>query len=169
MKLSQGSPLVKSNKSSSSASNLFLYTILMFQIVVELLAMDLEIVHARSNKPLVTLPDQLETFTVLQLKKNIAGKKPKYRDINRQELRLEPKGKPLKDEQTLQELELKTGAIVYFKDRGMQIGWTTVFLCEYAGPLLVYMWFYTRPWLAYGELDNPAPLGLTSKIAAGAW
>eukprot|EP00090_Calanus_glacialis_P038438 TRINITY_DN6707_c0_g1_i1.p1 TRINITY_DN6707_c0_g1~~TRINITY_DN6707_c0_g1_i1.p1 ORF type:complete len:303 (-),score=84.91 TRINITY_DN6707_c0_g1_i1:318-1226(-) len=131
--------------------------------------MDLEIVFARSNKPLITLPDQLENFTVLELKKNIAGKKPKYRDINRQELRLEPKGKPLKDEQTLQELQLKTGAIVYFKDRGMQIGWTTVFLCEYAGPLLVYLWFYTRPWLAYGELLRPAPIGLTANIAAGAW
>ena len=131
--------------------------------------MDLEIVFARSNKPLLTLPDQLGNFTVLELKKNIAGKKPKYRDTNRQELRLEPKGKPLKDEQTLQELQLKTGAIVYFKDRGMQIGWTTVFLCEYAGPLLVYLWFYTRPWLAYGELLKPAPLGLTANIAAGAW
>ena len=131
--------------------------------------MDLEIVHARSNKPLVTLQDQLETFTVGELKKNIASKKPKYRDINRQELRLEPKGKPLKDELNLQQLELKTGAIVYFKDRGMQIGWTTVFLCEYAGPLVVYLWFYTRPWLAYGELSNTAPVGMTANIAALAW
>jgi len=24
----------------------------------------------------------------------------------------------------------------------MQIGWTTVFLAEYAGPLFVYLWFY---------------------------
>ena len=131
--------------------------------------MDLKIVHARSNKPLVTLQDQLETFTVGELKKNIASKKPKYRDINRQELRPEPKGKPLKDELNLQQLELKTGAIVYFKDRGMQIGWTTVFLCEYAGPLVVYLWFYTRPWLAYGELSNTAPVGMTANIAALAW
>ena len=34
----------------------------------------------------------------------------------------------------------------------MQIGWITVFLCEYAGPLFVYLWFYRRPWLAYGEV-----------------
>ena len=76
---------------------------------------ELEIVHAKSNKPLVSLPDILTTFTVRELKKSIAGKKPKYTDINRQELRLEPKGKPLKDEQTLGELGLKSGAIVYFK------------------------------------------------------
>ena len=65
---------------------------------------ELEIVHAKSNKPVVSLPDILTTFTVRELKKSIAGKKPKYNDINRQELRLEPKGKPLKDEQTLGEL-----------------------------------------------------------------
>ena len=76
---------------------------------------ELEIVHAKSNKPVVSLPDILTTFTVRELKKSIAGKKPKYNDINRQELRLEPKGKPLKDEQTLEELGLKSGAIVYFK------------------------------------------------------
>lgn len=33
----------------------------------------------------------------------------------------------------------------------MQIGWTTVFLTEYAGPLFVYLWVYTRPWLFYGD------------------
>ena len=76
---------------------------------------ELEIVHAKSNKPVVSLPDILTSFTVRELKKCIAGKKSKYTDINRQELRLEPKGKPLKDEQTLEELGLKSGAIVYFK------------------------------------------------------
>ena len=86
----------------------------------------------------------------------------------RQELRLEPRGKPLKNEDTLDSLGIKTGALLYFKvhrqfcfilqfqgtsnifqtfnlvatdgsiqDRGLQIGWTTVFLAEYAGPLLV--------------------------------
>jgi len=131
---------------------------------------ELEIVHAKSNKPLVTLLDILDTFTVRELKNSIAGKKPKYKDINRQELRLEPKGKPLKDDQTLAELGLKNGAIVYFKDRGLQIGWTTVFLSEYAGPMFVYLWFYTRPWLAYGALDADTPaLSTTAHIAAAAW
>jgi hypothetical protein len=48
----------------------------------------------------------------------------------------------VRDEDTLQSLGLNTGAMLYFKDRGMQIGWTTVFLSEYAGPLFVYLWFY---------------------------
>ena len=78
--------------------------------------------------------------------------KRKYSDLNRQELRQEPKGKPLKDEVTLEELGLNTGAMLYFKDRGLQIGWTTVFLAEYAGPLIVYLWISTRPWLFYGDI-----------------
>ena len=77
--------------------------------------LQLEVVHAKSNKPLVTLYDILDTFTVEELKKNIASKKSKYRDLNRQELRLEPKGKPLKDELTLKEVGLNNGAMVYFK------------------------------------------------------
>ena len=77
--------------------------------------LQLEIVNAKSNKPLVTVYDVLDTFTVEELKKQIASKKPKYRDINRLELRLEPKGKPLKDEVTLRELGVKNESIVYFK------------------------------------------------------
>eukprot|EP00088_Acartia_fossae_P047431 TRINITY_DN5141_c0_g1_i1.p1 TRINITY_DN5141_c0_g1~~TRINITY_DN5141_c0_g1_i1.p1 ORF type:complete len:302 (-),score=51.11 TRINITY_DN5141_c0_g1_i1:7-912(-) len=130
--------------------------------------MDLEIVHARSNKPLVSLNDQVETNTIGEIKKSIACKKAKYRDVNRQELRLEPKGKALKDEDTLGALGLNTGAMLYFKDRGMQIGWITVFLCEYAGPLFVYLWFYRRPWLAYGEVPAESSEQVVH-IAAACW
>ena len=60
--------------------------------------------------------------------------------------------------------------IFSWQDRGLQIGWTTVFLSEYAGPMFVYLWFYTRPWLAYGALDADTPaLSTTAHIAAAAW
>ena len=36
-------------------------------------------------------------------------------DCFRQELRLEPRGKPLKDADTLESLGIKTGALLYFK------------------------------------------------------
>ena len=65
---------------------------------------------------------------------------------------MEPRGKGLKDESTLKDLNVNSGAMLYFKDRGTQIGWSTVFMAEYAGPLCVYMWIYTRPWLFYGDL-----------------
>lgn len=41
--------------------------------------------------------------------------------------------------------------MIVFQDLGPQIGYRTVFLVEYAGPLFVYAWIYTRPWLFYGE------------------
>lgn len=45
----------------------------------------------------------------------------------RQMLRLEPRGKPLNDDQLLSELNLPTnGAQIYLKDLGPQIGWKTV-------------------------------------------
>lgn len=130
--------------------------------------MDIEIVHARSNKPLVSVNDQVGANTIGDVKKIISSKKAKYRDVNRQELRVEPKGKALKDEQTLGSLCLNTGALLYFKDRGLQIGWITVFLCEYAGPLFVYLWFYGRPWLAYGEVTSESSEQVVH-IAAACW
>lgn len=47
-------------------------------------------------------------------------------------------------------LGLKNGSKLYIKDLGPQIGWSTVFMAEYAGPLFVYLLFYARPSLIYG-------------------
>jgi len=130
--------------------------------------MELEVVHARSNKALVSLQEVPADSTIQDVKEFIAQKCRRYRDVNRQELRLEPKGKGLKDDSTLQQLELNSGAMLYFKDRGLQIGWSTVFLTEYAGPLLVYMWIHTRPWLFYGQVSD-ADYKPVVKIAAACW
>ena len=116
--------------------------------------MELEIVHARSNKQLASLKELDENFTIKHVKDSIGRQRRRFTDINRQELRLEPKGKGLKDEATLKDLGLESGAMLYFKDRGIQIGWSTVFMAEYAGPVLVYLWIYTRPWLFYGEIPT---------------
>lgn len=71
--------------------------------------------------------------------------------VERQSIRLEARGKTLKDNETLQNLNLRSGSKLYVKDLGPQIGWSTVFLCEYAGPLAVYLWVYYRPWIFFGE------------------
>lgn len=47
-------------------------------------------------------------------------------------------------------LGLKNGSKLYVKDLGPQIGWSTVFMAEYVGPLIVYLIFYARPSLIYG-------------------
>lgn len=73
--------------------------------------------------------------------------------VQRQSLRSEAKGKALSDSETIKSLSLKPNGKLYYKDLGPQIGWKTVFLLEYAGPLVVYLWLYQRPWLFYGNVD----------------
>ena len=71
-------------------------------------------------------------------------------------------GKPLKDEQKLVDLNPSGGSLkLFFKDLGPQVGWTTVFLTEYAGPLFIYLIFYLRPSFIYGS--KPAPYALVVK------
>ena len=133
--------------------------------------MELDIKHAKSRKSVATLNEISLNSTVGEVKQAIGRKCKKYADVNRQELRLDAKGKGLKDEATLEDLGVKLAhgaATLYFKDRGLQIGWSTVFLAEYAGPLLVYMLIYTRPWLLYGNAAN-AMYSPVANIAAVCW
>ncbi|KAM6080318.1 very-long-chain enoyl-CoA reductase isoform 5-T8 [Theristicus caerulescens] len=86
----------------------------------------------------------------------------------RQSMKLDPKGKSLRDEEILQHLPVGTTATLYFKDLGPQIGWTTVFLIEYTGPLFIYFLFYFRMPFVYG-LDerftsSPHPVVKTACI-----
>lgn len=112
------------------------------------------------KKSLGRTNDLSPSSTVKNLKAEIHKLNPKlYPD--RVSVRLEAKGKSLKDEDTLKSLNLINGSKVYVKDLGPQIGWSTVFLAEYAGPLAVYLWFYWRPWLFYGtgaDLKPKAPV-----------
>lgn len=74
--------------------------------------------------------------------------------VERQSLRLDAKGKALSDSENVKTLGLKNGAKLYYKDLGPQIGWKTVFLVEYAGPLFVYLWLYQRPWIFFGDVKS---------------
>jgi len=87
--------------------------------------------------------------TVLSIKAKIASKK--HLGVERIALRLDPRGKGLRDEEVVSNLNLpSTNAQLYLRDLGPQIAWKTVFLMEYAGPLFVYPIFYLRPWFIYG-------------------
>ncbi|WAR23786.1 TECR-like protein [Mya arenaria] len=113
--------------------------------------MEIQILHARSGKTLTNLPVS-KSSTILDIKKQY------YKS----------KGKSLKDEETIGNLNLKNGDALYFKDLGPQVGWATVFLTEYAGPLVIYLMFYARPALIYGELAG-SPRANVVNIAAGCW
>jgi very-long-chain enoyl-CoA reductase len=50
----------------------------------------------------------------------------------------EVRGAPLSDKtQKLSQYIDGDSAVLYFKDLGMQVSWTTVFLVEYFGPILI--------------------------------
>ncbi|XP_061489736.1 very-long-chain enoyl-CoA reductase-like isoform X10 [Rhineura floridana] len=73
---------------------------------------------------------------------------------SRQSIRLDPKGKSLRDGEILQLLLVGMTATLYFKDLGPQVGWTMVFLIEYTGPLFIYFVFYFRMPFIYGLDDR---------------
>ncbi|KAI0217623.1 Very-long-chain enoyl-CoA reductase [Lamellibrachia satsuma] len=113
------------------------------------MAMEVEIVHTRSSKSLGKLTQLSKNSTILDVKKQYLAIKPKLY-AERQAFRTEPRGKILKDEDTLEQVGISNGDKLYFKDLGPQVSWTTVFLVEYAGPLVIYLLFYLRPSIIYG-------------------
>uniref|UniRef100_A0A3B5QEJ1 Very-long-chain enoyl-CoA reductase n=1 Tax=Xiphophorus maculatus TaxID=8083 RepID=A0A3B5QEJ1_XIPMA len=80
----------------------------------------------------------------------------------RQALRLDTRGKSLRDDEVLQNLPVGTTATMYFKDLGPQLGWTTVFFAEYIGVLLTYLVFFFRvPYIyshTYALTSSPHPV-----------
>lgn len=132
--------------------------------------MNIDVVKAISSgtKPFVTLDGVDKTSTVGQVKKLIAKQRPPlYPD--RIGLKLEAKGKMLKDSLVLKDLEFNQGNQLYFKDLGPQIGWDTVFLCEYAGPILCYLLFYPRPEFIYGSKAKTVPYHYVVHLSAILW
>jgi len=128
--------------------------------------MEIEILDARNSKAVAKCNAQ-PTTTVKELKAQVYAGNKKW-SIHRQALRLEVRGKTLKDSDTVDSLNLRSGSKLYVKDLGPQIGWSTVFLAEYAGPLLVYLWIYQRPWVFYGDATTTT-LSSTAHIAAACW
>lgn len=130
--------------------------------------MDVEIVQVGSNRGITKLQGLDPSTTVADIKKQVFRARPAlYPD--RQSIRSDPRGKSLKDTDTLKSVDFKPGGTLYVKDLGPQIGWKTVFLVEYFGPLALYLVTYTRPALFYGAKAAGEPMHLVVHIAAGCW
>lgn len=136
--------------------------------MVLLLDMEVQILSTSGNKPIGTIDSLSASSTIQDVKKGVYKLNKKlYPD--RQSVRLEPKGKTLKDDDTLSSLGIKNGGKLYIKDLGPQIGWITVFLAEYAGPLFIYLWFYQRPWIFYGDTSNAPPIQHVVHLGVGCY
>jgi len=126
-------------------------------------------IQNRKGEALANL-DLPATATVDDLKRSFAAKHKRY-SPDRQSFSFGEGGRSKlgnDKRKTLVECGLKHGDRLVFKDLGYQVGWTTVFLTEYTGPLLLYLVCYLRPVWLYG-LSATAPLQLVQHIAFVCW
>lgn len=77
--------------------------------------------------------------------------------VERQRLTTEDK-KVLETDKTLGEQGLEGDCTIYFKDLGRQIGWRTVFLIEYGGPILIHPLFYHLSKYIYSTSFTHSPM-----------
>ncbi|GBP75292.1 Probable very-long-chain enoyl-CoA reductase art-1 [Eumeta japonica] len=128
--------------------------------------MEIEILNTTGSKSLGKIQVTRDS-TIKEVKEKIYSNINKSLHLDRQAIKLDVKGKALKDEDRLSSLNIEKGTKLYLKDLGPQISWRNVFLAEYAGPLFVYLWVYQRPWLLYGN-QNTSP-GYIATIAMVCW
>ncbi|OQR83851.1 3-oxo-5-alpha-steroid 4-dehydrogenase [Achlya hypogyna] len=73
------------------------------------------------------------------------------------------------DAQTLASMGITDGATLIFKDLGPQIGYRTVFLLEYFGPMLFVFLYATRPAFLYGADAAAKPFAKTAYLGIVCW
>ncbi|CAF3581036.1 unnamed protein product [Rotaria sp. Silwood1] len=73
----------------------------------------------------------------------------------------------IKNIQKLSELNVDQIGKIYFKDLGPQIGWSIVFIAEYAGPLFIYIIIlYFRPSLICGSTSASKSMHIAAHLSA---
>ena len=118
------------------------------------------------GKYAVKLEKSAAVATVGELKKAYAilSKKSIHRlSFKHGDIRLED------DQKTLSSYGVASGVTLTFKDLGPQIGYRTVFLLEYFGPMVFVLLYATRPAIIYGEKAEYDPFHWVAKLAVGCW
>ncbi|TFK73259.1 hypothetical protein BDN72DRAFT_213988 [Pluteus cervinus] len=88
--------------------------------------------------------------TVADVKASIAAKFPEFYS-ERQKVTVKGERKALDDETKVLEVLEDKEKELQVKDLGPQLGWRTVFIIEYLGPILIHPLFYHLPQLFYGQ------------------
>ncbi|KAA8572330.1 hypothetical protein MFRU_003g04400 [Monilinia fructicola] len=129
----------------------------------------LKLQNRSPNTPIKSLPSSIEitTSTTVEDAKHIIAKQIHFTDPNR--IGLFPvDGKPsLKDRKALltQQTDIMSADAIAVRDLGPQISWRTVFIVEYAGPLLIHILaLLVRPYL-YPHSSNGSQLSSTQSLA----
>uniref|UniRef100_UPI00398F0BFA trans-2,3-enoyl-CoA reductase-like isoform X2 n=1 Tax=Pristiophorus japonicus TaxID=55135 RepID=UPI00398F0BFA len=104
---------------------------------------EVEILDAHTKKQICVLEKILPSFTIADVKHKFHKACPQWYP-SRVGLQLECSGPLLKESKVIKTLAVSSIITLYFRDLGTQISWTTVFLTEYTGPLLIYLLFYFR-------------------------
>ncbi|EDW74846.1 uncharacterized protein Dwil_GK15900 [Drosophila willistoni] len=127
--------------------------------------MDLEIVNAKTKQSYGSISVKSRRVTFGKLRHLIHENLKETPQASRQSLGLNPCDMGIKNAVTLESLSVHSGDKIYIIDLGPQIAWKTVFVAEYAGPLIVYLIFYLRPEFIYGKKAGKS-ISLTTHIAA---
>ncbi|XP_015272442.1 PREDICTED: trans-2,3-enoyl-CoA reductase-like isoform X2 [Gekko japonicus] len=104
---------------------------------------EVEILDAQSKKQICVVDKIPPSSTLLDVKHKFHKVCPQWYP-SRIGLRLERNGSFLRDSVNIKSLAASSIITLYFTDMGQQVSWTTVFLTEYTGPLLIYLLFYLR-------------------------
>ncbi|XP_005418178.1 trans-2,3-enoyl-CoA reductase-like [Geospiza fortis] len=114
---------------------------------------EVEIVDVQSKKQICIVDKVPPASTVLDVKHKFHKACPQWYP-SRVGLQLECNGPFLKDSISIQSLAVSSIITLYFTDLGQQVGWTTFFLTEYTGPLLIYLLFYIRLSTIYDQVES---------------
>ncbi|KAL6038778.1 hypothetical protein STEG23_010301, partial [Scotinomys teguina] len=114
---------------------------------------EIEILDAHTRKQICIVDKVTETSTIHDVKQKFHKACPKWYP-SRVGLQLEYGGPFLKDYITVQSVAASSIITLYFTDLGRQVSWTTVFLAEFSGPLLIYLLFYLRSSYIYDVKES---------------
>ncbi|KAF1479375.1 Trans-2,3-enoyl-CoA reductase-like, partial [Megadyptes antipodes antipodes] len=114
---------------------------------------EVEILDVQSKKQICIVDKVPPSSTLLDVKHKFHKACPQWYP-SRVGLQLERNGPYLKDSINIQSLAVSSIITLYFTDLGQQIGWTTFFLAEYTGPLLIYLLFYIRLSTIYDQAES---------------
>ncbi|XP_015337631.1 trans-2,3-enoyl-CoA reductase-like isoform X1 [Marmota marmota marmota] len=114
---------------------------------------EIEILDAQTRKQICIVDKVTQRATIHDVKQKFHKTCPKWCP-SRVGLQLEYGGPFLRDDITIQSVAASSIITLYFTDLGQQVSWTTVFLAEYTGPLLIYLLFYLRISYVYDRKES---------------